>query len=100
MKAIDRVMAAYAKVHKVTDEQTELVRGELSRFIDQLLYGRQPEGAENQRTPKELNRTTRNRGALSVLCHSRTHTQLVSVLAQNLDASPTGTHVVRPTYRG
>jgi hypothetical protein len=53
MKAIDRVMAAYAKVHKVTDEQTEVVRGELSRFIDQLLYGRQPEGTENQRTPKE-----------------------------------------------
>jgi hypothetical protein len=48
MKAIDRVMAAYAKVHKVTDEQTDLVRRELSSFIDQLLHGRQPEGSETQ----------------------------------------------------
>jgi hypothetical protein len=39
MKAIDRVMAAYAKTHKLTDEQAEAVRTELSLFIEQLLDG-------------------------------------------------------------
>jgi hypothetical protein len=39
MQAIDRVMAAYAKVHKPTEEQAAMAREELSRFIDQLLSG-------------------------------------------------------------
>jgi hypothetical protein len=43
MKAIDRVMVAYAKTHKQTDAQNNMVRLELSFFIDQLLDGRQPE---------------------------------------------------------
>jgi hypothetical protein len=45
-------MAAYAKNHKLTDEQTDLVRRELSFFIDQILDGRLPESTKNQ------NRTT------------------------------------------
>ena len=36
-KAIDRVMAAYTKTHKLTVEQTALVRENLSKFIDELL---------------------------------------------------------------
>jgi hypothetical protein len=37
MKAIDRIMAAYTKVHKLTDEQADTVRKELSFFVTQLL---------------------------------------------------------------
>jgi hypothetical protein len=56
MKAIDRVMAAYAKIHKLSDEQADMARKELSHFIDQLLHGPSPEGAKNQtRTPLDLN---------------------------------------------
>lgn len=47
MKAVDRVMAAYAKAHKLTDEQTTMVRKEISDFIDQFLH-RLPESAANQ----------------------------------------------------
>ena len=43
MKAIDRVMAAYAKTHKLTDEQTEAVRKELSLFIDRIVDGKMPD---------------------------------------------------------
>jgi hypothetical protein len=40
MKAIDRVIRAYEKTRKLTPEQTELVRNELSKFIDELvLFG-------------------------------------------------------------
>jgi hypothetical protein len=46
MRAIDRVMAAYAKVHKLTDEQADVVRQELSGFISKLLDGRLPEKPE------------------------------------------------------
>jgi hypothetical protein len=42
MKAIDRVMAAYAKSHKLTDAQAEMVRRELSLFIDQFIDDRMP----------------------------------------------------------
>jgi hypothetical protein len=46
MKAIDRVMAAYAKVHKLTDEQADVVRRDLTSFITKLLDGRLPEKPE------------------------------------------------------
>ena len=46
MKAIDRVMAAYAKTHKLTDEQAEAVRTELSLFIEQLLDGLMPDRSQ------------------------------------------------------
>jgi hypothetical protein len=65
MKAIDRVMAAYAKVHKLTDEQAATARKELSRFIDQLLSGRMPGSSENQtKAPSDSNLDARgsNRG--------------------------------------
>jgi hypothetical protein len=47
MKAIDRVMAAYAKTHKLTDEQAEAVRTELSLFIEQLLDGPMPDRSQD-----------------------------------------------------
>jgi hypothetical protein len=46
MKAIDRVMAAYAKVYKLTDEQAINVRKELTSFIEKLLDGRVPERSD------------------------------------------------------
>jgi hypothetical protein len=46
VKAIDRVMAAYLKGHKLSDEQTDAVRKELSIFIDQFLEG--PMAAQNE----------------------------------------------------
>jgi hypothetical protein len=48
MNAVDRVMAAYAKTHKLTDEQADIVRRELSLFIEQFLYERQPKGSQSQ----------------------------------------------------
>jgi hypothetical protein len=65
MKAIDRVMAAYAKTHKLTDEQSEAVRRELSLFIDQFLDGHMPD-----RSPIN-SQAGRNRPAGSPDC--RTH---------------------------
>jgi hypothetical protein len=47
MKAVDRVKAAYAKAHKLTDEQTAIVRKEISDFIDQFLHG-SPETPANK----------------------------------------------------
>jgi hypothetical protein len=47
MKTIDRVMAAYAKTHKLTDEQAEVVRREISQFIDQLLGGLTPDRSQD-----------------------------------------------------
>ncbi len=38
MKAIDRVMAAYTKTHKLTKKQTAFVRESLSEFVDELLH--------------------------------------------------------------
>jgi hypothetical protein len=46
MKAIDRVMAAYAKVYKLSAEQASNVRKELTSFIEKLLDGRLPERPE------------------------------------------------------
>jgi hypothetical protein len=46
MKAIDRVMAAYARVYKLTDAQANNVRKELTSFIEKLLDGRLPEKPE------------------------------------------------------
>jgi hypothetical protein len=43
MKAIDRVMASYAKVHKITDEQADIIRKDLANFIANLLDGRLPQ---------------------------------------------------------
>lgn len=40
MKAIDRVMVAYGRTHRLTEAQTRLVRQELSAFIDELLAGK------------------------------------------------------------
>jgi hypothetical protein len=40
MKAIDRVMRAYSRTRELSGEQADLVRRELSRFIDQLMLGR------------------------------------------------------------
>ena len=40
MKAIDRVMTAYGRTHRLTEAQTRLVRQELSAFIDELLAGK------------------------------------------------------------
>jgi hypothetical protein len=39
-------MAAYAKLHKLTDDQADLVRKELSGFINKLLDGRIPKDPE------------------------------------------------------
>lgn len=39
MKAIDRLMRAYGLTRQLTDEQADLVRRELSKFIDQLMLG-------------------------------------------------------------
>jgi hypothetical protein len=40
MNAVDRVMRAYAKNRNLTEDQANLVRRELSKFIDQLMLGR------------------------------------------------------------
>ena len=37
MKAIDRVMIAYTRTHRLTEAQAIMVRKELSAFIDELL---------------------------------------------------------------
>lgn len=39
MKAIDRVMRAYSRTRSLTDSQQQLVRGELSKFIQELVIG-------------------------------------------------------------
>jgi hypothetical protein len=40
MKAIDRVMRAYSRTRELSGEQADLVRRELSSFINQLMLGR------------------------------------------------------------
>ena len=42
MKAIDRIMQAYCRTHILTEDQQQQVRGELSKFIQELLLGKQP----------------------------------------------------------
>jgi len=49
MRAIDRVMRAYSRTHKLTDEQHQEVRGELSKFIRELMLG----GQSTEGTRKE-----------------------------------------------
>jgi hypothetical protein len=39
MPIIDRVMRAYASKHTLTSNQAAFVRGELSKFIDELMAG-------------------------------------------------------------
>lgn len=39
MKAIDRVMRAYSRTRTLTEDQQQLVRGELSKFIQKLIVG-------------------------------------------------------------
>ena len=46
MKAIDRVMRAYQRTRKLTDEDASLVRAELSKFIDELMLGKKSTIAE------------------------------------------------------
>jgi hypothetical protein len=37
MKTVDRVMQAYKRKHKLTEDQAKVIRAELSKFIDDLL---------------------------------------------------------------
>jgi hypothetical protein len=37
MKAVERVMKAYLSTRKLSVEQTDLVRAQLTKFIDELL---------------------------------------------------------------
>jgi hypothetical protein len=41
MKPIDRVMSAYLKTRKLTEDEASRVRAELSRFIDELMFGKE-----------------------------------------------------------
>jgi flagellar hook-basal body complex protein FliE len=41
MRVVDRVMRAYSRTHKLTDEQHQQVRGELAKFIRELMLGGQ-----------------------------------------------------------
>ena len=40
MKAIDRVMRAYLSSRKLTEDEAIRVRMELSKFIDDLMFGK------------------------------------------------------------
>jgi hypothetical protein len=52
MNALDRVMVAYAKTHKLTDAQYQLVRIELSSFIQELAFGKPLAADGTQEVPK------------------------------------------------
>lgn len=39
MSAIERVMSAYTRKHRINEAQAELVRAEISKFIHQLSEG-------------------------------------------------------------
>jgi hypothetical protein len=52
MNAIDRVMRAYSKTHKLTDAQYEQVRVELSAFIRELALGEPLTADGTQEVPK------------------------------------------------
>jgi hypothetical protein len=39
MEAIDRVMRAYSKTRDLTEEQAAVAHRELSKFIDELMFG-------------------------------------------------------------
>lgn len=53
MKAIDRVMTAYGRTHRLTEAQTSLVRRELAIFIDELLAGKQLDDRVGPSGPKQ-----------------------------------------------
>jgi hypothetical protein len=42
MKAVERVMKAYLSTRKLSVEQTDLVRAQLTKFIDELLAAKTP----------------------------------------------------------
>ena len=44
MKLIDRVMNAYTRTHKLTEEDALRVKIELSKFIDELMFGKAAPG--------------------------------------------------------
>jgi hypothetical protein len=51
MKPIDRVMNAYLKTRKLTEDEAARVKAELSRFIDELMFGkgsREPPASSGQ----------------------------------------------------
>jgi hypothetical protein len=58
MEAVDRVMRAYSKTRDLTEEQAAVARGELSKFIDELMFGtiKQPDqdGQTSNSLPGEL----------------------------------------------
>jgi hypothetical protein len=39
MKTVDRVLDAYSKTRKLTEEEASRVKVELSRFVDELMFG-------------------------------------------------------------
>jgi hypothetical protein len=41
MKTVDRVLRAYERKHKLTEDQARVIRAELSKFIEELLAGQQ-----------------------------------------------------------
>ncbi len=53
MKAVDRVMIAYCRPHRLTEAEAELLRKELSSFIDELLERKLP--ASKGPLPKAAN---------------------------------------------
>lgn len=55
MKAIDRVMLAYRKAHKLTEREDSAIRAQLSIFIDELLAGRLLIPKKQIRTPSDSN---------------------------------------------
>lgn len=50
MKAIDRVMNAYLSTRRLSDEQREFVRADLSKFIDDLKSGKTNPEATTQKS--------------------------------------------------
>jgi hypothetical protein len=57
MRAVDRVMRAYSRVHKLTDEQHQQVRGELSKFIRELMLGGQSAEAKQDEMQRDRQNT-------------------------------------------
>ena len=63
MRAIDRVMRAYSCTHKLTDEQHQQVRGELSKFIRELMLGGQ--STEGKREEMQRGRQDASTGEIT-----------------------------------
>jgi hypothetical protein len=51
MKAIDRVMNAYLRTRKSTEQEAARVRAELSKFIDELMLGKALQNKAIQEPP-------------------------------------------------